>query len=315
MTIQSMTGDYRTSASLLNGSGNHKFEVNADNIHLLGLETHGLRAFPTGSRSNIEFINCTFQDSNAGDFFESTSSATLIKDVVFYGNEFKNIGTRGSDTLNGIVYYYAGSTNVNWLVSDNTFDTISWNGLAINGAGGFTIKNNVFKNTCDNGIQIHYFSVNSPTGSVVISKNTFDNNRSTGCISGAMGDGLGISAIAGASANVPIQITDNSFVNNERALRFHDNYSVCNLTGKSVSITSNSFAVNNSVGVYQDCVGQLNISDNYWGSLTGPTLAGHPTGTGAIVHIEPAATGGDPVTGTLSGPGTILLLTYRQYAP
>jgi hypothetical protein len=290
LTLQSMTGDYRTSAAVISQSGtqtpgtNLSVSYSANNVVFRGIEgVNVILQSLSSARSGIGFYNSYFHALNSTWLY--THSAALTN-WTLHGNYIKDIGNRATNTYAIVTYWAYDSpvSNTNWMVTHNTFENPSWAGFQFDAVSGITFKHNTFSSTCDNAVQFHG---SNPAGTVDVAYNTFNNSYQAGGNAGCRASGIGISGAASYSPSFELNIHDNIFTQNGAAIDVHQTYAACDLTNKKISITNNTFSTNNTAGVKLSCsAGTLDVRNNYWGDSSGPTYSENAGGVGAVFTID-----------------------------
>ena len=277
VTIQSVTGDYRTSAAVFTAASVQRFEAaNTANVEFWGLELVNIGGPWLKDTDALVYVNCYVRDLN-DHFYHDTTQSYPSEGVEIYGSRFENIGDRTSVVVQYSIfnYWYSGDVVTSWLVHRNEFVSTSWNALSF-GAAGHKIRHNYFERATDNGIQFHAFATPSvAVGDVEVIGNTFATNSPSAGQPTAYGNAIGIATL-GSYNLISFRIEDNTFIDNTVGIRFHDDFAgagSCDLslmTG-TLTVTNNSIFVGNTTGFLQDCLGTTSMSSNFWGTTNGPT--------------------------------------------
>lgn len=286
-TLQSMTGNYRTSAAVLSASGSATVVGNTftltysqPDVSIFGLE------FVNGSlgrpQDRARLVNNFVHDVPlpTNNYVLSTSGGSYM-DVVLWGNDFKDIGAR---TANHRALVFDSPFISNWTVAHNTFDNVMSRGITVANSGSINIRNNVFKNGCS-GITIDKYLNNN---AVDVGFNTFTNNTGYNSDTWCQGDGI---RIAGAAYYFPLsslRIHHNTFAQNTKGLQIMETFptytQLCDMNRVAMSLSQNSFATNNDIALRYECTnGTLDANSNYWGDASGPVFVDNPGGIGAFI--------------------------------
>jgi uncharacterized repeat protein (TIGR01451 family) len=273
--------------SIVTGVGNNgrtPFFVTASNVTIDGFTIEGAtnsNQFGFGilvgaGTSGTHVLNNIIQDNIAGLSLanNSTSNQTVIQH-----NLFRNNNQPGPVSGTGIYsdQFNAGGTLSDVLIDANTFTGNSDAGIdfsstdATRPATGITVSNNVFDG---NGRGLLAFNLTSST----ISSNTFSNSTQSASADIRLFEG-----------NNGLTITGNLLENGAgRALRISN-------IGTGSPDSSNIRFVLNSISGYtgpagtvqvDNYTGTLDASCNWWGAISGPTVASNPGGLGQTL-VDP----------------------------
>jgi len=88
------------------------------------------------------------------------------------------------------------------------------------------------------------------------------------------------------NSNLILNIAGNDFATNAKAVNLSN--SGCNFASRSptVNVHSNNIESSNAIGVdFDTCVGNFDMSNNYWGTLGGPNGINLGTATGKLTYV------------------------------
>ncbi len=295
VTIQSATGDFRTSAAVFQGPATGvdptKFSANANNISFLGIEGINLGFAFTSPRSGVVFRNSYFRDLN-NSWLQSNATGPQLTNFTLDGNEFRNIGVRnpagGGPAFAVVLNYWGAATNSGFSIVNNVFENIAWSAIQTY-TGGVVINNNHFKNTCDAGVFV-YSLAPTQSGTFEVSNNLFERSSATGGSvsfpNQCRASGVGVGNVEFASG-YQLSVINNRFVENGVAVNFHSDYGRCRLDlfSGTILFVGNSIDASNAVGLKMDCDGNFSASNNYWGHALGPTYSLNAGGVGAPIDV------------------------------
>jgi hypothetical protein len=298
VTIQSMTGDYRTSAALFLDSpaGTTRiFNYQTSNIFIKGLETRNIKASISTGLNTISFENNYIRDLKIvwlGYFSSGISNFSI------YGNYFKNIGDRTgaggySNTASALTYWPSNIgtiTNLNNNFSYNRIENPAWEGFQIMNLTGLSVTHNTFIDACDAGLQWNV--ANNTTMSVAgtndISYNTFTHSYKAGGHPSCVGAGLLFYSPNNYNSGLVLNITHNLFETSDKAIDFSSGSCDFSISNPVININSNNILSTNTMGLdFNTCAGVLDVRNNYWGHSSGPNGNGNG-GTGATINLGTA---------------------------
>jgi parallel beta-helix repeat protein len=172
-------------------------------------------------------------------------------------------GNTFNASRNGLWYNNSSSATADWLFNGNTLSGIphpsgytpgaTWYGEPTNIWYGFAINGNSF-------------------GKVSFTGNTIEKGATTS-------DAYGIRYVHGYAHAPKTTITGNTI--NDLAYGIYLPVNLANVG--EILINNNSISGNSAYGVYNGTTTDVNATANWWGSLTGPTYAGNPCGTGDAI--------------------------------
>jgi hypothetical protein len=271
-----------------NGNGQAGFYISANNVVIDGFtvqnSTNG--AFPGfgfllgAGTSGSQVLDNIIQDNIAGISLANTGASP----AVIQHNLIRNNNQPGPASGHGIYtdQFNAGGTLANVLIDSNSFVGNSGQGIGFSStdatkpATGITISNNVFD---ANGRGLYAFNL---TNSSIVG-NTFQNSTDATTAD--------IRLFEGVSG---LTISHNVLQNGAgRALRI-SNIGTGSPTATGVAFTYNSISgYSGPAGTFQldagAYTGPLNAAANWWGDISGPTIATNPGGAGATLDDPDAA--------------------------
>lgn len=301
VTIQSMTGDYRTSGAIFQGPGigtsSPTFTLSASNITLKGIQGSNIAAsLAATGLSALEFENCYFHDTNT--IWLVYIGGPGIPNLIVYGNNFQNIGSRSGaggaqNTASAIDYWpYSNLANLGDVFSYNTFTNMAFSAMQILNPTGITISHNVIDGACDNAFQFDVFSgADSVAGSYTITFNTINHIYAAGGYPGCNGTALLLVNSTNYNSGLVFTFSNNTVTNSDMVINASD--AGCNFTSNnpSIQVSDNDFSSSNTAGIVYNCTGTLNAGGNYWGSASGPSGNAGAGGTGLSINVT-GGTGG-----------------------
>jgi hypothetical protein len=296
VTIRSLSGDYRTSAAVFVESPTgttRAFTIANSNTSLQGLEMVNISMNISNGLSDISFKNNYVRDLKIR-WMHYTHNGIL--NFLFHGNYFKNIGDRTgaagySSTASGFNYWPSTSfLNLNNVFSYNTIENPAWSGFQILRATGLRVLHNTITTACDSGMQ--YNPAGAISGDIEYAFNNISSVNKAGSDQGCKGSGLLLYNSANYQSSVNFSIHHNSISTSDKGIDFAAG--TCSFTANpNLQIYANNIQASNAVGFdFNTCVGNLNISNNYWGHSSGPN-GNSNSGTGASINLGTA-------TGTLT---------------
>lgn len=213
-------------------------------------------------------------------------------DLTITGNTFKSDGTRGGQGI--FLNPDAGpNTSLNTLIDGNTFEGANFaNMIIVKERGNVTISDNTFERTSAaatffNGIEVRVGDSATPITNLVITGNTFEGD----------GDGAGVNAGTGVAVQLGVTqsgtagtqditgvVVNNNIIQNHTIGIVVGDYAnrVSDISG---TINYNS-VTGNGTGLLQTAgagVTDLDATRNWWGAISGPTLAENPGGLGQVI--------------------------------
>jgi hypothetical protein len=311
VTLQSMTGDYRTSSAVISQSGSLtpgsiiSGTLPASNVIFRGIETINVNfSGPTEARTGLGFFNCYFH-SISGNWLHASGSANYTN-ITIYGNYIRSVGDGTRTDLSSFINYWPtnGHTNANWTVSHNTIEGTSYGGFQLKGVTGLTIRHNTFSGSCDNAI--HLWGLFDKTGTVEVAYNLFGSSFQAGGHAACTGSAILIDNATSYGSSHEIKIQNNVFTRNDNAILI--DLGTVDLTGKPLSIYNNSFETSNTKAIYlKSATGTLDVRNNFWGHSSGPTYSGNAGGLGAAFNIASGLVSFSPfLTSEPTPPQTVL---------
>ncbi|MBO0698827.1 MAG: right-handed parallel beta-helix repeat-containing protein, partial [Zavarzinella sp.] len=229
---------------------------------------------------------------------------------IVMANNTSGVTVRNNIITNNVIGIYAGSNGPS-LIQDNLFDGNNNPGPA-GGAGiysentnGLTVDNNEFRNhTLNNPV------IFAATGPGAHTNLTFSNNFLHDNVAGVFALGISggqfrsntIKTTGGAATaltfgggDTGIDVEFNDLSGNLKGLRIADFGFIGVAPNSNITAHYNDFS-NSSVfgagvsnegsGLTNGYTGALDLTRNWWGSVTGPTAAGNPGGTGAVLQND-----------------------------
>jgi hypothetical protein len=286
VTIQSMTGNYRTSAAVISQSGSQtvgtviNLRPDANDITLRGLEgVNFLIGVYSIERSGLGLYNNHFHNTTDHWFFTYSSQTNWV----VHGNLFQDIGTRSTNVLS-VFNFWGGSAHTNWTIAHNVFENPAWAAIQLTiSTQGTRIVHNTFLDNCSTAVQLYE---QTAAGDTLIAYNVIKHTYKAGGNAGCRGGGILIRSVALWPANYRATIHHNTFTQNDVGMYFGVSGSdSCDATSKQISIFGNNIETDNTIGLQLDCAGNPNLSNNYWGHSSGPAYSGNPGGTGATINV------------------------------
>jgi parallel beta-helix repeat protein len=285
--VDARTGRTGAAESVVDHNANNQagFYITANNVVVDGFtvqnSTNG--AFPGfgfllgAGTSGSRVLDNIIQNNIAGISLANTGASQ----AVIHHNLIRNNNQSGPVSGHGIYtdQYNAGGTLANVLIDSNSFVGNAVTGIGFSStdatkpATGITISNNVFD---ANGRGLYAFNLTNSS----ITGNTFQNSTDAATAE--------IRLFEGVSG---LTISHNVLENGAgRALRIN-NVGTGSPNATSVAFTYNSISgYTGPAGTFQvdtgGYTGPLNATANWWGALSGPTIATNPGGAGATL-VDP----------------------------
>lgn len=185
-------------------------------------------------------------DSSKGVY---TEKETNWLDVTFDANLFTNNGSGTVVTLGGVRHL---------AVTDNVFTDVGYSVLLLYVADSLDFSRNLVDTTGSQAINLA-----GGCGGGIIQDNVFLNINPSGGV-----DKAGVRFYAGLLG--PLAITGNTFSNCASGIAIKAGE---NLDTTLLTITDNSFLNNVQNSVYNGSANSLDVSENYWGSPSGPDVS------------------------------------------
>jgi len=256
VTLISDTGDYRTTGVILNGPVALN---NVENVTIQGLK------FQDYSSSGYKHVIAT--DGTADNItihansFENCEGPSIH--IYYLDTSFENWTITGNKITNVIGTEASGiwvQDLRNSTISNNEISNTTYAGMILDKIENVTVSNNKISNTPRKGIQV----ASSPDSNVVIEKNYITNTNTSH------------DADEGAITIYP-DVTNIRIVNNTLTANYQG-FTVRDKTGAvapDVHVNFNNIYGNDGFGVgnFAQGGGRLDATNNYWGSINGPTHA------------------------------------------
>jgi parallel beta-helix repeat protein len=229
---------------------------------------------------------------------------------IVMANNTSGVTVRNNIITNNVIGIFAGSNSPS-LIQDNLFDGNNNSGPA-GGAGiysentnGLTVDNNEFRNHTQNSPVIF-----AATGTGAHVNLTFSNNFLHDNVSGVFAIGVtggqfrsntikttggSATALTFGGGDIGIDVELNDLSGNLKGLRIADFGFIGVAPNSNITAHYNDFS-NSTVfgagvsdegsGLTNGYTGTLDLSRNWWGTVSGPTTAGNPGGTGAVLQND-----------------------------
>jgi len=271
LTLISDTGDYRTTGTILTGSGRiFTLGDGVDNITIQGFRFENV-SHPGGQMSVIHAV----YDGN---------------NIAVRSNSFTNIGEAAM--------FVSGPSRSGWLITDNKIDGVTGtneSGLWLHGLSDSEISNNEISNTAYAGMildALHNVEVkgntitntprkgiqvaNSPDSNVVIERNYITNTNTS------HDEDEGAITIYPNVTN--IRVAGNILTGNYQGFTVRDKAGV---VVPDVHVNLNNIYGNDGFGVgnFAQGGGLLDATFNWWGDATGPSGEGAGAGDPVTDHV------------------------------
>ena len=287
VTLQSITGNYRTSSAVFTSATRIGIEPNASNISVYGIEFVNISSSDERTPHYLLYANCYARDMRYY-WFSSQSPTNRIDGGELYGNRFENMGDRSiGDWYSIFVYWDYGIQPEPWLIHRNEFINPSWNGVSLD-LIPITIKYNYFSSASSNGLQI-YSDTKAPEGSgeMLIYGNTFNSNDEPLPVLPDFTYGL-VFRLLGNGNDIDIRVEENIFTNNHIAIGIYDGD--LNNFNATVSFERNFIGTSNQWQIYLDNPAIFDFTKNYWESTLGASMIDIDSGsilTSPYLYFEP----------------------------
>jgi len=166
----------------------------------------------------------------------------------------------------------------NVIISGNTISNMGYSGILLINVDGAIVSNNIIGSIARAGIQVDSYCTRDIDiiDNIIMQANT--------------GDHSGYGGIRFYGQHTPdphgdppaeITVTGNTCNDSYNGLAVRDGE---NISGRNISVNSNSFINNSNMGVYHGGNGILDATNNWWGNITGPYHPiDNPVGTGGNV--------------------------------
>jgi hypothetical protein len=249
-----------------------KLEQNCDGATIRNLEiinSYGIyvdsnaggEGYVTIQNNHIHDLFVSVSPELTGGFFVNASCWPPLENWTIQGNTLKNITGSLSSGLRP-------ENMKNVVISGNTISNMGYSGILLINVDGAIISNNFVNNTVRAGIQVDSYC----TRGIEITNNIVT-KANTGSHSGYGGIRFYGQHTPDPHGDPPaeITVTGNTCSDNYNGLAVRDGE---NISGRNISVNSNSFINNSNMGVYHGGTGILDATNNWWGNISGPY---HPT--------------------------------------
>ena len=220
----------------------------------------------SATSSPVVFDNDRFGDPVLGDFWVHDGGQVHVSNSLFAASTGigVEVGTNSIATLANNIFNITSSTGVLvWpgvgaevTVTKNNFQNIAPDFAQMTGVAG------------DHGDR-HLHALTGQNSTILVEDNIFTGQRS-----------LGISS----TAAVDLEARGNSFVQGSSAFRVNTTYDP-DLELGSVRVNNNCIASRTGASLATTSAVNVDATGNWWGSASGPTVAGNPDGDGATITI------------------------------
>ena len=281
ITLTGATGDYTTSDAVIDlGSTSTyaiRLEQGCDGATIEGLEiinSYGIYVDSNaGGEGNVtiqnNYVHDLFVSSDlTGGFFVNASCWPPLESWRIQGNTLENITGSLSSGLRP-------ENMKNVVISGNTINNMGYSGILLINVDGAIVSNNIIGNITRAGIQVDSYC----TRDIDIIDNIIM-QANTGGYSGYGGIRFYGQYTPDPHGDPPaeITVTGNTCNDSYNGLAVRDGE---NISGRNISVNSNSFINNSNMGVYHGGNGILDATNNWWGNITGPYHStDNPSGTG-----------------------------------
>lgn len=223
------------------------------------------------------------------------------------------VTVRNNIVTNNVIGIFAGSSGAslierNLIDGNNSPGPSGGAGLYSESTSGLTVDNNEFRNQTQNNPLLFAATADVAHVNLTVSNNSIHDNVSgifALGINGGVFQGNSIStggtatALTFGGSDKAIDVLRNDLSGNLKGLRIADFGFLGVKPNSDIEAHYNSFANDSTYGagisdegsgLTDGYTGTLDLSNNWWGSVTGPTTAANPGGTGTVLRNDYADT-------------------------